>query len=94
MRDDTREGRPQHLVARPMSTVSRTRPTAFQGRGKHLPAQLRRHQGSQLTRRNICGQEGRRSRAGVPLLFGKPDGRVLIGGTLIRVCSVCVQSPN
>jgi hypothetical protein len=53
MRDDTREGRPQRLAAQPMSTVSRTRPTAFQGRGKHLPARLRRHQGSHLTRRTF-----------------------------------------
>jgi hypothetical protein len=53
MRDDTREGRPQHLAAQPMSTVSRTRPTAFQGRGKHLPARLRRHRGSHLTRRTF-----------------------------------------
>jgi hypothetical protein len=51
MRDGTREGQPQHLAAQPMSTVSRIRPTAFQGRGKHLPARRRRHQDSQLTRR-------------------------------------------
>jgi len=53
MRDDTRERRLQHLPAQPMSTVSRTRPSAFQGRGKHLPARLRRHRGSHLTRRTF-----------------------------------------
>jgi hypothetical protein len=59
MRDGTREGRPPQLAAQPMSTVSRTRPTAFQGRGRHLQVRLRRHRGSYLTRRtSITGTCG------------------------------------